>query len=117
MINRDNPQFSRLQKAAKAAGVERIVSFGENTRAEARLIKFALQADSSTVQARILGTNVTYKLGAPGRHLVQNSLAVLAAVSLAGADLALAALALTELAPPTGRGARAKLHMPGGRRC
>jgi hypothetical protein len=38
-----------------------------------------------------------YKLGAPGRHVVDNSLAVLAAASLAGADLALAALALANL--------------------
>ena len=40
--------------------------------------------NSSTVEARILGTDVTYKLGAPGRHLVMNSLAVLAAATLAG---------------------------------
>ena len=43
-----------------------------------------------------------------------NSLAVLAAASLAGADLALAALALAELAPPSGRGARIALELPGG---
>ena len=78
------------------------------------MLKCALQADSSTVQARILGTDVTYKLGAPGRHVVLNSLAVLAAVSLAGADLALAALALAEIKPPTGRGARSTLDLPGG---
>ena len=36
--------------------------------------------------------SVTYKLGMPGRHMAMNSLAVLAAASLAGADLALAAL-------------------------
>jgi UDP-N-acetylmuramoyl-tripeptide--D-alanyl-D-alanine ligase len=82
--------------------------------AEARLKRFALQADGSTVEADILGTDITYKLGAPGRHLVMNSLAVLAAVSLAGADLALAALALNRLKPATGRGARMTLQMPGG---
>jgi UDP-N-acetylmuramoyl-tripeptide--D-alanyl-D-alanine ligase len=47
-------------------------------------------------------------------HLVLNSLAVLAAVSLAGADLALAALALANLKPAAGRGARASLRVPGG---
>jgi UDP-N-acetylmuramoyl-tripeptide--D-alanyl-D-alanine ligase len=114
IINRDNPHFARLQKHAQKVGVARIVSFGEHVRADARLIKFALQADSSTVQARILGADVTYKLGAPGRHVVLNSLAVLAAVSLAGANLALAALALANLAPPTGRGARLTLDLPGG---
>ena len=114
VINRDNPHFARLERAAKAAGVGRIVPFGEHAKAEARLIKFALQPESSTVQARILGADVTYKLGAPGRHVVLNSLAVLAAASLAGADLALAALALSKLSAPTGRGARMTLTVPGG---
>ena len=114
VINRDNPHFARLEKQAKDANVGRIVSFGENAKADARLVKFALQADSSTAQARILGHDVTYKLGAPGRHVVQNSLAVLAAAVLAGADLAMSAVALAELAPPTGRGARQTLEVPGG---
>jgi UDP-N-acetylmuramoyl-tripeptide--D-alanyl-D-alanine ligase len=115
VLNRDNPHFARLQKAAKAAGVGRVVSFGDNARADARLMKFALQPDSSTAQARILGADVTYKLGAPGRHVVWNSLAVLAAAVLAGADLALAALALSNLKPPSGgRGERIALELPGG---
>jgi UDP-N-acetylmuramoyl-tripeptide--D-alanyl-D-alanine ligase len=114
VINRDNPHFARLERAAKDANVSRIVSFGENAKADARLIKFALQADSSTAQARILGHDITYKLGAPGRHVVQNSLAVLAAATLAGADLAIAALQLGKLTPPTGRGARQVLEVPGG---
>ncbi len=43
---------------------------------------------------------------------MSNSLAVLAAVSLAGADLALGALALSNLEPPTGRGARITPQCP-----
>ncbi len=114
VLNRDNPQFAQLAAAAKPAGVERIVSFGEDNKADARLSRLSLQADSSTVEATILGQPVTYKLGAPGRHLVLNSLAVLAAVALVGADLALAALALNNLRPVSGRGARAVLIVPGG---
>jgi UDP-N-acetylmuramoyl-tripeptide--D-alanyl-D-alanine ligase len=115
VINRDNPHFARLEKQARADGVGRIVSFGEHAKADARLLRFALQADSSTVQARILGADVTYKLGAPGRHVVWNSLAVLAAAALAGADLALAALALANLQPPGGgRGERIALDLAGG---
>ena len=114
VINRDNPQFARLERAAQDASVARIVAFGEHARADARLIRCALQSEGSTVEARILGTEVTYKLGAPGRHLVLNSLAVLAASALAGADLALAALALAKLQPASGRGARISLEMPGG---
>jgi UDP-N-acetylmuramoyl-tripeptide--D-alanyl-D-alanine ligase len=66
------------------------------------------------VHAKILGHDVTYKLGAPGLHLVMNSLAVLAAVSLAGADLALAALALADLQPAGGRGTRTTLKTTSG---
>lgn len=114
ILNRDNAQYARLAAAAKAAKVARIVTFGENAKADARLKRHSLQADSSTVQANILGQEVTYKLGAPGKHVVLNSLAVLAAVSLAGADLALAALALDRLKAATGRGSRMTLRLPGG---
>jgi UDP-N-acetylmuramoyl-tripeptide--D-alanyl-D-alanine ligase len=115
VLNRDNAQYERLATAARAAHIERIVSFGEHAAADARLIQFSLQADGSTVEARVLGQTVTYKVGAPGRHLVLNSLAVLAAVSLVGADLALAALALNNLKPASGRGARTMLSVPGGK--
>lgn len=114
VLNRDNGQFAHLARAAGAAGIGRIVSFGEHPEADARLLQLALQAESSTVRASILGTEVTYKLGAPGRHIVLNSLAVLAAASLLGADLALAAVALARLQPPTGRGARVALELPSG---
>jgi UDP-N-acetylmuramoyl-tripeptide--D-alanyl-D-alanine ligase len=114
VLNRDNSQFERLAAAARAAGVERIVTCGEKRGADARLLEASLQGDSSTVRASILGTEVTYKLGAPGRHVVLNSLAVLAAASLLDADLALAALSLTKLQPPVGRGARVQLTLPDG---
>jgi len=114
VLNRDNRQYAQLAKAAQAAGVTRIVSFGENAKADARLLRHSLHAECSTVEASILGQAVTYKLGAPGRHLVLNSLAVLAAAALVGADLALAALALDNLKPASGRGTRATLRLPGG---
>ena len=114
VLNRDNRYYARLARAAEAAGVERIVSFGANWKADARLLRHSLQAESSTVEARICGEPVTYKVGAPGEHLVLNSLAVLAAATLVGADLALAALALANLKPAMGRGVRSSLRVPGG---
>ncbi|MDP2410102.1 MAG: UDP-N-acetylmuramoylalanyl-D-glutamyl-2,6-diaminopimelate--D-alanyl-D-alanine ligase [Pseudolabrys sp.] len=114
VLNRDNSQYARLAAAAKAAGVARIVTFGEHAEADAHLTRMCLHPECSCVHASILGQDVTYKLGAPGKHLVLNSLGVLAAVSLAGGDLALAALALNNLKPATGRGARASLAVPGG---
>jgi UDP-N-acetylmuramoyl-tripeptide--D-alanyl-D-alanine ligase len=115
VLNRDNGQYDRLAAAAKAAGVERIVSFGAHDGADAKLlpriaaVRFFDDRSSHTGA----GSHVS-AWGVPGRHLVLNSLAVLAAASLVGADLALAALALNNLKPASGRGARTLLTVPGG---
>jgi UDP-N-acetylmuramoyl-tripeptide--D-alanyl-D-alanine ligase len=114
VLNRDNSQFAHLSRRAKEARVARVVSFGQHPKADALLIKFALHPECSTVEANILGTELTYKIGAPGHHLVVNSLAVLAAAELVGADLALAALALAEFKPQAGRGKLIELELPGG---
>ena len=114
ILNRDNPHYTLLAKLAKEAGIERIVSFGEHKKADLHLDMVCLKADCSCVSATILGEQVSYKLGAPGRHLVQNSLAVLGAVALLGADMAKAALALATIAPPKGRGQRHVFTFPRG---
>jgi UDP-N-acetylmuramoyl-tripeptide--D-alanyl-D-alanine ligase len=114
VLNRDNAQFSRLSRSAKARKIKRIVSFGSDEKADARLIDVSLHPASSAVHANVLGQDITYKIGMPGRHMVMNSLAVLAAASLAGADLALAALALAQLQPATGRGVRQQLVLTQG---
>jgi UDP-N-acetylmuramoyl-tripeptide--D-alanyl-D-alanine ligase len=114
VLNRDNPQFARLQRRASKLGISRIVTFGAHSSSTARLIDLSLHADCSAVHADIIGHDVTYKLGMPGRHMAMNSLAVLAAASLAGADLALAALSLSQIGPAAGRGARRALELAGG---
>ncbi|HAP10404.1 MAG TPA: UDP-N-acetylmuramoylalanyl-D-glutamyl-2,6-diaminopimelate--D-alanyl-D-alanine ligase, partial [Afipia sp.] len=114
VLNRDNPQFARLTKSANAAKIERIVSFGSDEKADARLIDVSLHPACSAVHASILGQDITYKIGMPGRHMAMNSLAVLAAASLAGADLALSALALAQLKPAAGRGVREVLTLTEG---
>ena len=114
VLNRDNPQFARLQRRAKRLGISRIVSFGADKKSDARLIDVSLHAACSAVHADILGHDVTYKLGMPGRHMAMNSLSVLAAASLAGADLALAGLALSQAQPAVGRGVRHALEVGHG---
>jgi UDP-N-acetylmuramoyl-tripeptide--D-alanyl-D-alanine ligase len=114
VLNRDNPQFARLARRAKELGIQRVVSFGADAKSDARLIDVSLHAACSAVHADILGHEVTYKVGMPGRHMAMNSLAVLAAAALAGADLALASLSLSQLEPATGRGVRSTLELAGG---
>lgn len=105
VLNRDNPHFERLAAAARARGAE-VVGFGEHAQAQARLIKYAAHPNCSCVAAEIMGQALTYKIGAPGRHWVLNSLAALAAAQSLGADLAQAGLALAGIAAPKGRGER-----------
>jgi len=114
IINRDSPYFERLKAHALEHGAK-IVGFGEAQDAEARLLGVELDPDGSKVKADILGETLSYRLGAPGRHLVQNSLAVLAAAKLAGADLQAAARALDGLQAQAGRGARTLIAVEGGR--
>ncbi|MFG1397884.1 UDP-N-acetylmuramoylalanyl-D-glutamyl-2,6-diaminopimelate--D-alanyl-D-alanine ligase [Roseixanthobacter pseudopolyaromaticivorans] len=114
VLNIDNPQFARLKAAAQAKGVGRIVTFGADGAADVRLLDVSLQAGCSTLVADVLGTRLTLKVGMPGRHIIQNVLAVLAAVKLLDGDLALAALALSALKPPPGRGVPIELAIAGG---
>jgi UDP-N-acetylmuramoyl-tripeptide--D-alanyl-D-alanine ligase len=114
VLNRDNSQFARLKASAEKQGVARIVSFGSDAQADARLLDLSLHATSSAVHANILGHDVSYKVGMPGRHIAMNSLAVLTAALLAGADLALAALAMSQVEATAGRGVRRMLDLGSG---
>ena len=114
LLYRDNPQYARLAESAKRAKAGHVLSFGEHESADVRLLDVALKEDASAAHALVLGDEVMFKLGAPGKHLVMNALAVLAAVKLMSADLAKAALALGDYTPPQGRGRRVPLQLPGG---
>ena len=114
VLNRDNPQFARLKRHAKKSGIAHIVSFGEQRSADARLLEVSLHAACSAVHGKILDHDVTYKLAMPGRHMAINSLAVLAATTLAGADLAQSALALSQITAAAGRGVRRVLEIGRG---
>jgi UDP-N-acetylmuramoyl-tripeptide--D-alanyl-D-alanine ligase len=103
VINRDNPHYKRLDRHARAHGAK-VVGFGTTAAADARLLAAEMTSGGSKVTAVILGETISYGLGAPGAHVVQNSLAVLAAAKVAGADLAAAALALGGLHAQAGRG-------------
>ncbi len=106
ILNRDNPHFARLAQAAQARGITRVIGFGEHPDAAVRLIDCELHPTASIVTASVMGEVIDYSLGLPGRHWVMNSLAVLAAVRAAGADIGAAAAALATLAPLAGRGQR-----------
>ncbi len=114
LLNRDDKRFRQLEELALKAGVEHIHTFGENARADYRLREVRLHPACSCMAVNIAGQDAAIKVGMPGRHIVQNMLAVLGAAHLTGADLAKAALAMATLTPEGGRGARHILQHPEG---
>ena len=106
VVNRDDPRWKLLEGAAKSAGIANIHGFGANARANFKLLSCDLAGDHSDFTARIAGKEVSGRIGAPGRHIVQNALAVLGTAKLAGADVAKAASALAGFTAERGRGKR-----------
>jgi UDP-N-acetylmuramoyl-tripeptide--D-alanyl-D-alanine ligase len=114
LLNRDDSRWKLLSKLARAAGVEHVLAFGEHERSDFKLIKCDADADGSSIVVKTDGGNIELRVGAPGRHVVQNALAVIGAAKLVGADLARAAASLSTLTAESGRGRRHELVMPGG---
>ncbi|MFB2550759.1 UDP-N-acetylmuramoylalanyl-D-glutamyl-2,6-diaminopimelate--D-alanyl-D-alanine ligase [Ensifer soli] len=114
VINRDTEKFTALELAAQAAGVETIHTFGSHARADFRMLEFAPSETGSVLWANIAGQTLEVPLGAPGRHIAENALAVLGAASLVGADLGRVAEALSTVSAEKGRGRRHRLSVGGG---
>lgn len=109
ILNRDNPYFPLLARRAAGHGL-RITSFGRNPESGVCCKDAVLAPDGSEVTAQLAGGRaLTYRLAIPGAHIVQNSLAVLAALQAAKVDIEQAVPALAALKPPAGRGTRTEL--------
>jgi UDP-N-acetylmuramoyl-tripeptide--D-alanyl-D-alanine ligase len=112
----DNALFPLLRDAAatmQGDGV-RIVTFGANPAADACLVAAESDADGSTLEVRVNGTEARLRIDAPGPHMAMNALAALAGAAALGADVRLAAEALAGFAPVAGRGARRQIVVPDG---
>jgi UDP-N-acetylmuramoyl-tripeptide--D-alanyl-D-alanine ligase len=114
ILNRDNAYFDLLAGLAKAAGAAKVIGFGRQAEAEARLEELTLGPAGSTIAAQIGGRRINYRLAAAGEHMAIDSLAALAAVDWLGADVDKAAEALSEFSAGTGRGRRILLKLPAG---
>jgi UDP-N-acetylmuramoyl-tripeptide--D-alanyl-D-alanine ligase len=114
IINRDLDTYERLADRARRSPAGHIASFGEDERADAQLLNIKLAVDHSMIDARIGDEILSYQMGAPGRHLALNSLAVLLAAQALGVPLENACAALAHFTPPAGRGERSTLHAVDG---
>ena len=118
ILNRDNKYFDYLAAQAKDGGAARIIAFGRNEKAEARLLDWSPDQDGGLVTADICGTRCRYRLALSGEHWALNSVAVLATATAAGvaagAPLTEAADALVLQHALPGRGARHRPTLAGG---
>ncbi|WEX86236.1 UDP-N-acetylmuramoylalanyl-D-glutamyl-2,6-diaminopimelate--D-alanyl-D-alanine ligase [Sinorhizobium garamanticum] len=114
VLNLDSPQCTLLERAAGVAGVSYIHSFGANPKAEFRLVEFAGRSEGSVLWAGIGGRTLEIAIGAPGRHIAENALAVIAAAKLAGADLDQVLASLATMRPEKGRGLQHRLKVGAG---
>ncbi|WP_019222416.1 UDP-N-acetylmuramoylalanyl-D-glutamyl-2,6-diaminopimelate--D-alanyl-D-alanine ligase [Bartonella rattaustraliani] len=114
ILNADNAFFSYLVQKAKQCGVKKILSFGEAENADYQARDIRLFTDYSSMIVRILGQDKMVKIGAPGRHIVQNSLAVIAACDAMHVDLEPVLLSLSHFFLQKGRGVRYRLSLPSG---
>lgn len=113
ILNKDNPYFDHLARAASQAGIKNILSFGTDEHALCRLVEYTPLAAGCMVKASIAGTKISYSLQAVGMHHALNSVAALAAVYALGENLKLAAGSLASFGAPEGRGNHVPLTLNG----
>lgn len=114
VLNTDDGFFSYFVQKAKQHGVKEILGFGEADCADYRAKEIRLLEDHSRVVMQLFGCEMTVKIGAPGRHIVQNSLAILAICGAVGADLTRVISTLENFPLQKGRGLFYQLSLPKG---
>ena len=113
VIPRDNAHHALLRAVAAARGA-RVLSFGEDDAADVRALDAAADAAGTQLVADVAGSTLHCRIALPGAHWVSNALCVLAVVHAAGGDVNEAGLALAEMVPLAGRGARRTVRVAGG---
>lgn len=103
IINFDNPYYKILLTKAQNKQLN-IVGFSENEKTPARLLSYKLENGVSYIKAELFGKEYDYTINSPGKHLAINSIAVLTAVKLAGAEIECAAYNLSKFHSVRGRG-------------
>jgi UDP-N-acetylmuramoyl-tripeptide--D-alanyl-D-alanine ligase len=107
----DSPQFALL--AARVSGA-RIIRFGTQRQAEARLVAAVSDVEGVSVSAVFGEIELAFRLAAPGRHMAMNAVAAIAAAMALGVEPHHAAAALDGFAAVTGRGVRRAIALTDG---
>ena len=109
VINADHAQLAVLLDEANAAGVGRVVTYGEARGADWRIVDVESTGDTSFATVEHEGERHALVLNVPGRHMVANATAALAVAHLAGIEPAVVLRALAGFGAQAGRGLRSNL--------
>ncbi|MEC9067209.1 MAG: Mur ligase family protein [Pseudomonadota bacterium] len=111
VLNRDMAEWERVHLAARGRGLQ-VIHFGTSEDCDVRLIDH----DPATGRARaeVRGQAVTFTLGASGRHMAINALAVVATLVALDRPLAAALPQLASFHALAGRGREFAARINGG---
>ena len=104
VLNADDAQYQFLADTATAAGLKKIIRYGQNDKADFKCLSATMRDDKTHVVAEWHGEKLRYSLNFVGTHFAVNSLAVLAAIDAVGASVEQAVQDIEALCPVQGRG-------------
>ncbi|MUF05892.1 glutamate ligase [Pseudomonas sp. CCM 7893] len=113
VLSRDMPYYELFAQAAETARLK-VISYGEHTDADLRLLDWRSESDQVYVRAQRASQALNFTLQARGRHMVLNALAVLASLFAAGLEANQALKVLTGFEPVEGRGNVMQIQCAGG---
>lgn len=114
ILPRDTPHFARLLAATRTQGIKKILSYGNEAKADARLISCKPDLTGSQTDCTIRGVNLGFRIGASGEQMAVNAAAALLACEALGAEITICAETLAFYRPPATYGQRHILPFAGG---
>lgn len=113
VINADSRWLNGLKEAALHVGA-RVMTFGSDEAADARLLDFQPEVNGSRVSARIWGHDYVFTVAQTGFHWGLNAMAVLLMLEALDVPLEAGLQALSTFEPLAGRGLERRLRVAGG---
>jgi UDP-N-acetylmuramoyl-tripeptide--D-alanyl-D-alanine ligase len=101
ILNREMNEWAIVYEAARARNL-RIISYGRQADSDVCLLNY--DPDKRRVYAKVYDQEIHYEIGAPGHHMVMNSLACIASILALNLPLKPALAQFELFAPVSGRG-------------
>ena len=115
VLNRDSAHYAHLLRKAGEYGVKIVHTFGVHEKADFRLVNYKPQEGGCSIAATLQGKQMSYGLGAVGRHWALTSLLTLAVCHALGLDDVKTSEHLATFGELEGRGQIVPITVAGGK--